>query len=379
MNRPFFVKMFSVLFVVLSAVWATGCGYINPMTPASYDALRASAETKTFSVPTRSFDMSRVVTIAGKEWVTPIDIDLVKYPLLGGQLSDRDAMLLGLRKEPLQKDTIFWNELRERRTFEAALIKAGTPVWVSYSSLSGWQEVRYLVSCGNRLEEMTKLVQAPTQVVCPTGVFTLNGMPVQGDQIAERANPAAAASPTTGSSATKLMEKDEADGGFFGGLFGDILKTLIKLVLLLLLLWLIWAIVRGFYDWLNRPDPTYPLDPIYPPTRTTAPTPSPMTPPVFQPEPAPVAPTPQPAKATSASEPVAVAPVTAAKPASVKTTTTMKHRFGPYKRVDVGDRQADGYHVTGDGDEIGVFKSPGRTEDAANDGHYFVVEEVTEN
>lgn len=88
--------------------------------------------------------------IAGKVWTVPDYINIEVFPPLGGKLTDRDARILRLHKDLLDKGGWFVNELRDRHTFEVMWIEKGTEVWMSGFS----REPRYLVSCGNRISPL---------------------------------------------------------------------------------------------------------------------------------------------------------------------------------------------------------------------------------
>lgn len=170
---------------------------------------------------------------------------------------------------------------------------------------------RYLVSCGNQISIV------PMGVTCPNTVSYPK---------------------TEGAGTFDLQEK------LLAFLLALAALIAIGMMLFAAIVWLAGAIARLL-------SPT-------PPVQETTPTPE--APPT--PAPVPVAPTSTPAQ-------VPVAPATSQEtPAS---TVTMR-RFGPFKTTTTSDRQEDGFHVVGDGRELGVFTTPVTTEDAGERGHFVV-------
>jgi len=333
--------MKTTLLFVFVAFLTTACG--GPTDPdITFRDGTITPQTQ-FEVPVSETAQFELRTIDGKSWTVPKGIDLDAYPLLGGVLSARDAKLLGLHKETLKEDRIFLNELRERRTFEAANIKAGSEVWVDKLGV-----VRYLVSCGNRLQ-MPKVIEAcPFTVFCPAGLFkNPDGTLVQGAKMPNEVRPTPTVTPQPAASDNDSVVKKATSGGWSFGSFGAAALSLLKLAALLalamILAWLLyalWSFLREEYR-RNPPVPT----PVVP-----APAPAPV----------PVVPV----------RPVPVAPVVAIPPAQVV------RRYGPFRTVGITDRGLNGYRVSGDGRDFGTFQLPGRVEVDAMGNQYFVINEA---
>jgi hypothetical protein len=330
------------LMFVFVAFLTTACSGSNPVAP------EVTPQTQ-FEVPVSETAQFEVRTIDGKSWTVPKGIDLDAYPLLGGVLSARDAKLLGLHKETLKEDQIFLNELRERRTFEAANIKAGSEVWVDKNGV-----VRYLVSCGNRLQ-MPKVIEAcPFTVFCPAGLFkNPDGTLVQGAKMPHEVRPTPTPVASDDDATAKKALADEAakkatSGGWsfpLGWAAWNLLKIFMFLVLAAILgaiLYTLWDLLRNEF---RRNPPVLPA-PVVP---APAPTPVVPVPPV---------------------RPVPVAPVVAIPPAQVV------RRYGPFRTVGITDRGANGYRISGDGRDVGTFQLPGRVEVDAFGNQYFVIHEA---
>lgn len=315
-------RLLAVLLISLASVSMLACG--GGQVPQQ--------QSVTYEVPTRQEVGHTKKVIAGKTWVIPSHVNIDEWPPMGGVLSERDARLMHLHKEPLKEGGFYHNELRERHTFEVAWLEKGEMVWATADGTP-----RYLVSCGNIIAWVLPITVAPMTVTFPDGRFNFSDNDV-------------VIAPETWTN--KLSDGDwsqKIPGLLSDQGFRNLLGTIVGLILLLLLFWLLYVIGREMLRSIRGGGPYHPAVPPAPP----APAPAPVVPPA----PAPVPPAP--------------APVSQAPPTEATRTT----RIGPFKKVEVSDRQADGFHVSADGREIGVFKNPVHTEDAGEKGHYVVTEE----
>lgn len=297
------------------------------------------SKTATHQVPRMEYDAYMKKMIGGKEWVVPAHLDIDNWIPMGRILTQRESELLHLRKENLSAGGYYHNEIRERHSFEVKWLEAGTEVWATQDGTP-----RYLVSCGNLIIEALKTVVPPENVTFPDGKFHY------ANSVEEIPN-------TTDSSPATLKVPPSTSGGMslfqdLGNKLLNLLKWLVGIFLLttffVLMLILLMLFFNALYDtmsWLrNRMRGA--------PTTGLAPTPKTIVPPP-----------PPPASPAPSQTPVN-------RPAATRMT-----RVGPFNSVHVSDRQTDGFHVSADGREIGVYKNPVRTEDAGSDGHYVVVEE----
>ena len=122
-------------------------------------ATPVSAQTKFADLPSY-----RHIVIEGITWTVPDYVDISAFPPLGGKVTERDARLLNLHKEPLMQSEAgyYVNEIRSRHTFEVVWLDAGTDVW--FDNGSG-RDTRYLVSCGNRI---ARIMEGRIGIITPT-------------------------------------------------------------------------------------------------------------------------------------------------------------------------------------------------------------------
>jgi hypothetical protein len=278
---------------------------------------------KTFGVPTMDYPQYKQQVVEGATWTIPMGVDFLP---VGHPLSEQEARLMKLHRDTLKTGGYYYNELRLRHTFEAKYLEAGTSGWFDENG-----NLRYLVSCGNQTSLIPLAKVCPSTVSCPLGKFSF------GDN-----------SHTTVTPKPLQTEADSASGSLKNFLLSWLgLPFLIAfwLIALAALAWLARALYRLFSQ-SNTPEPPTPI-----PTPTTpapAPTPIPTSP---VPAPTPVAP------ATSQ---------------EIPSSTMTVRQYGPFMKSTVSDRQADGFHVSADGKEIGVFSTPVNIEDAGERGHFVV-------
>ncbi|OHA91945.1 MAG: hypothetical protein A3J09_00365 [Candidatus Zambryskibacteria bacterium RIFCSPLOWO2_02_FULL_51_21] len=274
-------------------------------------AMPVSAQTANDKQPYYGYEK---VVIGSQTWMAPDYINLEAFPPLGGKLSERDARILQLHKEPLKTEGWYVNEIRGRRTFEVIWLDKGTMVWASNAS----GEPRYLASCGNRISFL--LAHQITYMTSPVVEKTTEAAPIVSENSGGYTMPGWLRS-------------------LWHGLW-NLFLFLLALALVAMLLALAFVLGRELYE--NLTGRSRDVQP-QPQAR-----PRPMGPRPIVEGPAPVPPPP----------------------------AASFHRYGPYDHVMIDDEGTKGYRVTGvNGDTeipLGTFKWA-QTENASDQGEYVVV------
>lgn len=276
---------------------------------------------------------------------TPPGVDLVTYPVFPDHaMTSAEMAAMKLHPVLLTEDVVVYNFSHRVKGFIVDTLRKGE---VAVADEKG--ALVYKASCTNRI---AVIPPAPKAAVIPA-----------------ESGSSTAVAPVDSTSPSSDKEKKESEWGseFLDGLWA-LIKSLLFLIALILLLWLLAAILRGLYNWIDsfgaeggsnhHPSPAVVPNPT--PTPSTGQTTAPVA----------VAPTPRPTMVAPATAPTVV-PV----PRHPASTVSIR-RWGPFQSISVSDRQANGYHVTGDGQTLGTFANPGRTEDAGAFGHYFVMQET---
>ena len=264
----------------------------------------------------------------------PAGMDITTYPILPEHVMTVAEMAkYGLHPLTITKVTPIDNFSHKVNAFLVDELRPG-----DIAAANNKGELVYKANCSNRVDE-----RKPCPICAPVPPLTPTSPPAPP--------PAAGNNPRVPSTGGYSMP------GWLRSLWygiGNLFWLLLALAALALLLILAYLLGRWLMNLVpgGRHEET-PPERVTPPARTpvTTPVQPVVTPPATQPVPAPAGPVP------------------------VLTTTTQ--RYGPFKKVSVSDRQTDGYHVAGDGRELGVFKNPVTTEDVGLDGHYVVVTTTT--
>lgn len=311
-----------------------------------------TVETTTFNVPSKPVELYERKLIDKVNWTVPKAIDITKWVPLGRVLSERDAKLLRLHVETLKYGGFYYNELRERRTFEVTYIAEGTPVWVDEFGIP-----RYLVSCGNLIGRVEPTQNCPYAVTCPLGKFSyIGGEDVQGQPSSTSPSPEATQSSNSlndGALPATSGDSDQNSNNWdFSWLRNGILGLLALGVLLAIAILIGWALYRLLQALRNNATPPPPAayaqrPPHFPrPVQPVAPAPAPVPNPEPVPTPAPV--------------PVAPNPTW--------------RRHGPFDRTENTNAGLPGSHLiayprNGTPVDLGVVGNTATDDDGPN-GHY---------